>query len=179
MSSSDKCFSGCTIPLTAITYSGDPCNPDNDDYFACKTDNIRVPGDCLCLNMNGQPCGVCYGHDKAYAPSKYQNSCFSNSLNQHLCAPVPGGGNCKYVEDCVTGGVCTQNLCQNPLGEPCNENSDCISNVCVADADQGICKTGTGGSCCLNGAEKRCEEECASKICLNTVCVLPIGAPCI
>ncbi len=72
--------------------------------------------------------------------------------------------------DCVTGGVCTHNLCQNANDEPCSENSDCISNFCVAD--KGICKTGTGGSC-------QKDAECASDICLETACVLPIGAPCI
>ena len=81
--------------------------------------------------MNGLPCGVCYGGKLAYQASTDPTTCFSNNLNSGYCAPVPAGENCNDDDKCMTGGVCTENLCQNPIGEPCSENSDCITNVCT------------------------------------------------
>ncbi len=70
---------GCTITAKNIGYTGDPCNPDFGS-LGCLTNTSHYLGNCLCLNMNGQPCGVCYGPKAAYKASADKSTCFSNSL---------------------------------------------------------------------------------------------------
>lgn len=100
------------------------CDQDKGRCYECKDD-----GDC----PPGQACNVFSGSCVRYC--KEQSDC-NNSPDHRLCRRDIGiCVSCAYSTDCGfynNGGVNKQKVCF--IGEcvECTENSDCVSNDCVA-----------------------------------------------
>jgi hypothetical protein len=147
---------GVTTCQNGACRGNDPqrCPPPTPCYLEGETDPVTG----LCVNPPapaGTPCGIdamCYGGFFQPADMCDGNGfCIGGGSQTRSCAPyVCGVGacttSCASDADCAAGAHCGDGHClpAADLGQPCDEDSDCQSNIC------------SGGVCC----NQRCDDPC-------------------
>ncbi len=153
--------SGCGDKVCLATAAGGVCAGHPSD--TCTEGAECISGNC------DPTLGRCL-------PSGSGNPCFASldclnlkcDATTHTCAQGDTGDPCVQGTDCKT--VCTDFRCAPPPpavgnGQPCAQNSDCLSFQCAA-----------GGTCDPSGQGGGCKVDADCDVSAGLVCNVPAGA---
>jgi len=171
------CYVYEVLPDCEISVAPDVCSYSSDvDALAC--------GDVAPPRCNVGPCSKC--PEGLYCTP--EGICVSCELfcEDRECGPSPCGwacGSCRSHEYCVES-ICRK---KGETGEPCSDDSECVSGRCLTELGKdafcthtcdGICPKGfsckesvRGIALCIPDS---CEPNCGDKVCGNDGC----GAAC-
>jgi hypothetical protein len=162
--------------------AGVTCLPRNSNGVACTNHN-----QCLSRVCNQGTCAQCASDDDCpvinpsccsgtCSPAGYCDDNYSNgdgSLNCQLqgicgsrhsvCTGV--GCGCGSVLDCPNGSICKPGSpakCLVNGGQPCVQNSDCLSGTCTTS---GLCATSLAGAICDNSGGTTRPTGCSTANC--------------
>ena len=185
----------CMQPLS----NGNTCQEPEDCQERCILAQCSSPqpleGDCHtsadCQGSIGCFLNVCGGEGSACTDA---STCVSGTFclpGIDKCAPQRANGASCVENFYCQSGACIDSLCapQSMLGEPCNDDSDCMGSIhCGLDGSCGsngaMCISGIAGTCrsglvcvsdeCgppkMNGETCERNSDCLSGRCLNMEC---------
>lgn len=143
--------------------SGDPCKPGQacPDGEVCLGGSIRTSGLC------GRPLeqgGACLSH----ADCEAHLACLGGDGGATCQPRQSAGASCQDDRECFQSARCVEHVCTQ-LGLPtqaCGDQLGCRWGLCRENGDAGVCGSllGAGLSCMAN-------EQCASGVCDNRVCI--------
>lgn len=173
-----NCNEACdehTRSCTAVETNGTFCT---DGVFCTGTESCTAG---VCTNSTGDPCTVNVGGND----SDCTESC--NEATDNCTAPDPNGSFCSDGLFCSGTETCTNGVCTNNTGDPCNgpdgdancaESCDDTSDTCTANdpngsscsdglfctgtetCSAGTCGASTGNPCTGVDGDEDCQESC-------------------
>lgn len=176
------CADGAQCDSTICDPSGVCCN--GECLAPCASCNLAgIPGTCTPL-----PKGIQVTDCTATKACNEKGECVDLPTTGNFQKPL--GATCSGSNDCFSG-ACSKPYCRVKLGDYCNDDVECVTNLC--NQEKHVCESCTdpeagpgpycaAGSTCISGScqallGQPCDtgSDCASGTCLGKLCSLGLG----